>query len=273
MTKEARNPKSDMADGRVGVFASFWRRVSFVIVFSSFVICRLAAQDTGRLRAERVGWARLRTPDPDQVWRRHARGDSTLMDFIREQTNLNIDPTWYVADIMNLEQMCRYPLLFSQGLHNVGEPEARANLAEYVRRGGFLLIDVCCNRELNPDHDVRLAENIRVLTEALPESQIVPLPRGHEVYRCFFQIAEGQPPHTYYRNQFDPGKARHGLYGVMIGGRMAGVISVSGLQCGWDRMVAPPGHDVECMRMLVNIYIHAMLEGDGGAEIQKHSGL
>jgi hypothetical protein len=46
----------------------------------------------------------------------------------------------------------------------------------------------------------------------------------------------------------------------MIGSRMAGLISLSGLQCGWDRMIAPPGHDVACMRMLVNIYIYAMLQ-------------
>ena len=47
----------------------------------------------------------------------------------------------------------------------------------------------------------------------------------------------------------------------MIGTRMAGLISLSGLQCGWDHMVAPPGNDVACMRMLVNIYIYAMTQG------------
>ena len=42
--------------------------------------------------------------------------------------------------------------------------------------------------------------------------------------------------------------------------RMAGIISPGGLQCGWDRMIAPPGHDAACMRMLVNICIYAMLQ-------------
>ena len=40
--------------------------------------------------------------------------------------------------------------------------------------------------------------------------------------------------------------------------RLAGVISLSGLQCGWDGMVAPAGHNVECMKMLVNIYTYAL---------------
>ncbi len=43
--------------------------------------------------------------------------------------------------------------------------------------------------------------------------------------------------------------------------RMVGVISLSGLQCGWDRMISPAGLPEACMRMLVNIYTYAMLQG------------
>jgi hypothetical protein len=71
----------------------------------------------------------------------------------------------------------------------------------------------------------------------------------------------GGPPHTYYGNRFDASRAKHGLYAVQIGNRTAGIISHSGLQCGSDRMVAPLGHDVLCMRLVVNIYIYAMLQG------------
>lgn len=212
------------------------------------------------LRGDRVGWARLRTPDPDQIWRRHSSGDPTLMRFLRENSSLNIDPTWYVADIKNLEEMSRYPLVFSQGLHYVTDESDLANVAEYVRRGGFLLIDVCINAELNPDCDDRLAQNMHSVRQALPEARIVALPSSHEIYRCFFQFANGSPPHTYFNNVYSAKLAKHGLYGVMIGSRMAGLISLCGLQCGWAGMIAPPGHDVECMRMLVNIYIYAMLQ-------------
>lgn len=219
------------------------------------------ADDGDVLRGDRVGWARLKTHDPDNIWRRHASGDPTLMQFIREQTTLNIDPTWYVADIGNLQEMCRYPLLFSQGLHYVTDERQRANVAEYIRRGGFLIIDVCINADLNPDCDERLASNIAVLTQALPEAKVVKIPPTHDIYHCFFEIPDGVPPHTYFNNVYNPKLAKHGLYALMIGSRMAGVISLCGLQCGWDRMIAPPGHDVACMKMLVNIYVYAMTQG------------
>ena len=206
---------------------------------------------SGDLRGDRVGWARLKTTSP--AWMRHADGDPTLMRFLREQTTLNIDPKWYVADVQNLEQMCKYPLMFSQGVHVVQDTPGRANVAEYIRRGGFLLVDACCNREYTPSEDLFLQQHKDFFAAALPEARIVPLPTDHEIYRCYFQIPNGHPPYTFFNAVYDAQKSRLGLYGIMIGQRMAGLISLSGLQCGWDKMIAPPGHDVACMKMLVNI--------------------
>lgn len=211
------------------------------------------------LRGDRVGWARLKTPSP--YWLRHSTGDATLMQFIRQQTTLNIDPTWYVADVESLPEMCKYPLLFSQGVHMVQSATGHGNVAEHVRRGGFLLVDACCNRDVTPDFDAFLQQETDFLAVALPEAKVVSLPSSHEIYRCCFQIPDGHPPHTFFKNIYDAQKAAHGLYGVMIGQRMAGLITLSGLQCGWDHMVAPVGNDVACMRMLVNIYIYAMMQG------------
>ena len=211
------------------------------------------------LRGERVGWARLRTPS--EYWRRHATGDPVLMRFLRENTSLNIDPTWYVADITRLEEMCAYPLVFSQGIAMVSDPAARANLAEYIRRGGFLIIDCCINNAITPDADTYFQEETRAVALTLPEARIVALPPTHPIYQCYFRIPGGRPPHTFMMNVYDPAFAKYGLYGIMVGPRLTGIISLSGLQCGWDGMVAPPGHDAACMRMLVNIYVYAMMQG------------
>ncbi len=238
-------------------YSSFGLLSSFVILGSSFA----AFAENDQLRAERVGWARLKTPS--EYWRRHATGDPSLMRFLRENTSLNIDPTWFVADVENLDQLCTYPLLFAQDISVVDNPASRANLAEYVRRGGFLLIDSCINKNINPDPDLFLLRHDRALAEILPEARVVPLPPEHEVYRCFFQIPGNKPPHTFAENIYDTRWAKHGLYGIMIGQRLAGIISLSGLQCGWDRMPAPSGHDVACMKMLVNIYLCAMMESGG----------
>jgi hypothetical protein len=225
------------------------------------LVLRAPAQDPrdlSQMRAERVGWARLRTPS--EYWLRHAEGDPLLARFIRDNTTLNIDPTWYVADVERLKEMCTYPLLFAQTIVPVESATGKANLAEYVRRGGFLVIDACCNQQINPDPDQFLADHIAYLQEILPEARVIALPNDHEIYSCFFQITGG-PPHTYDRNIYDPRRAKHGLYAIQIGARTAGIITLSGLQCGWDRMAAPEGHDVLCMRMMVNIYIFAMLQG------------
>jgi hypothetical protein len=222
---------------------------------ASFAVVLLAA---GALRAEPVGWARLKTPT--EFWKRHIDGDSNLTRFIRANTSLDIDPVWYVADVERLDEMCKYPLLFAQSIVVVDSAAGKVNLAEYVRRGGFLFIDACCNRIINPSADAFLKNHVERLREILPEARVVPLPNTHEIYRCFFRI-EGGPPHTYDQNVFDAERQKHGLYAIEIGNRVAGIITLSGLQCGWSGQAAPPGHDVLCMRMMVNIYVFAMMQG------------
>jgi hypothetical protein len=224
---------------------------------------RASAEDYDRLRAEGVGWARLKTSSP--YWKRHAGADPTLTEFFRDETTLNIDPIWYHADADYLDELCRYPLLFSQGLGAVTKPAGRRYIAEYVRRGGFVLVDACHDIHVTPDFDQFLSDQAAFYAAALPEAQIVTLPPTHDVYRCFFQIPDGRPPHTFMDNIYDPEKARHGLYGVMLGSRMAGIISVCGWQCGWDHVTehpSPSGTEagIACMRMVVNIYIEAMTQ-------------
>jgi hypothetical protein len=222
-----------------------------------------AAMD--RLRGDRVGWARLKTPSPQ--WKRHAGADPVLTRFFRDETTLNIDAVWYVADVENLDELCRYPLLFSQGVGVITGKSGRANLAEYIRRGGFVLVDACHDIRVTPDFDAFLQQQIEFYAVALPEAQIVTLPPTHDVYRCHFQIPDGKPPHTFMNNVYDPRKARHGLYGVMLGSRLAGIISLCGWQCGWDHVTEYPSpspagvEDAACMRMVVNIYIYAMTQG------------
>lgn len=242
------------------------RPSSFVIfLLVTFLLAQPSPCQQSRLdalRAERVGWARLKTPS--EWWFRHANGDPALMHFLREQTTLNIDPTWYVAEVSKLDQMVQYPLIFSQGLHVALDRAAENNVAEYIRRGGFLLIDACCNPGATPSESGFLRQHIDLLAKILPEAKVRELPSSHPLYRCFFQIPKGHPPHTFYGHVFNAQKAAHGFYGIMIGRRLAGLITVSGLQCGWSPLgdiPPPPGHDLACMKMLANIYIYAMTEG------------
>ena len=168
----------------------------FIVLVVLFGLSGGSAAD--ELRGERVGWARLRTPS--EYWRRHATGDLALMRFMRGSTSLNIDPTWYVADVDKLDELCAYPLLFSQGISTVENPGAKANLGEYVRRGGFLLIDCCINVGITPSANAFLREQVRTLAGVLPEARVVALPSTHNIYQCYFQIPGGRPPHTFNNN-------------------------------------------------------------------------
>ena len=242
--------------------AKFIRSLLASLVFLPGV-CWSGVEETDRLRGDRVGWARLKTPSTQ--WKRHAGADPILTKFFRDQTTLNIDLTWYVADADNLHELCRYPLLFSQGVAAITGATGRSNIAEYIRRGGFVLVDACHDHRVTPDFDAFLREQIAFYAATLPEAQVVLLPKTHDVYRCHFQIPNGHPPHTYTGDVFDTRKSQHGLYGVMIGSLMAGLISLCGWQCGWDHVTeypspSPAGTDVACMRMVVNIYIYAMLQ-------------
>lgn len=219
--------------------------------------------DFEKLRGDHVGWARLKTPS--QWWKRHAETDPVLMTFLKANTSLNLDPDWRVADVERLAQMCEFPLLFSQGVDTVQSESGRENIAEYIRRGGFLLIDACIDNRVTPDPDVFLARQKKLLAEVLPESHISSIENNHEVYSCYFNLPDGKPlnTHTFYYKLDDPRWTKHGLYEVKIGSRPVGIITLSGLQCGWARVGHPPpaDHDVACMRMLVNIYIYAMTQG------------
>jgi hypothetical protein len=240
-------------------------KVACVVVLCTSALA-LSGGDNTRLRGELVGWARLKTPS--EYWNRHSVSDPVLMRFLAQNTTLNIDPVWHVADVERLDQMCAYPLLFSQGVHMVQNTAARKNIAEYVRRGGFLLIDACNNVPVNGmSHDEFLQRQIAFLADVLPEARVAPLPSTHAIYRCFFPIPSGHPPHTYWGGSYDAHKARHGVYAIQVGSRMVGLISLSGLQCGWDGVPATAGTDVACMKMLVNIYIYAVSQAGGSTDV------
>lgn len=230
-----------------------------VLVLGVVFLCwcdQALGQVNGTLRGGRVGWARLHTTD--RYWQRHSDSDDQLSTFIRNETSLNMDPTWYSASVDNLEDLCTYPLIFANTLASVTSDRARANLVEYLKRGGFLVVDACINNSVNPDPARFFERNKEVFYALLPGCEIRPLPLEHEIYTCFFALAV-KPPHTFHNARYDRRWAQHGLYGVFLKGRMVSVITLSGLQCGWSRVPATrPNHAQECMEMMLNIYVYAM---------------
>jgi hypothetical protein len=200
----------------------------------------------------------LQTPDP--YWQRHAESDSRLSTFIRTRTSLNIDTTWYTAKCESLEDLCTYPFLFANSLEGLETEQSRKNVAEYLGRGGFLVVDACINRDINPDPEVFLRTNIAVFKKLLPGCEVREFEESHPIFSCFFVLAE-KPPHTFHQAHFDKRWARHGLKGVYLEDRLVSVITLSGLQCGWAGVPAKTRtHGQTCMEMMLNIYVYAMTQ-------------
>jgi hypothetical protein len=216
---------------------------------------RLAARAEEVARGGQVEWARLKTRHI--YWDRHAESDPDLLRYIRMWTTLNIGTKWHAANVAKIQELARYPFLFSEGLHHIRRGTELQNLGEYFLRGGFVLVDACSNIDINPDPDLFLREQMKTIQSVLPGARTSAISEDHEIFRSCFEMKKGLP-RVFYNGKFNPRWARHGLYAVHNNERLIAILSVAALQCGWAKRPAPPGTDIECMRMAVNIYVYVM---------------
>jgi hypothetical protein len=204
-----------------------------------------------RLRAERVGWARLATTNPD--WQIHSDRDGALAQFIRNNTSLDISTSASAANPARLEQLCCHPFIYAKDLRRIGDAAQLANIGEYLRRGGFMCIDPCATESVNPDMEVFLRDNIAIFNRMLPGARIQKLPATHGVYTCYFKLSRADVYTADMGNQARC--ANYELYGVSVDERMVAILSMYGLQCGWPQT---PLRTAGCMKFILNLYVYAM---------------
>ena len=193
------------------------------------------------VRGTRVEWARLRADAP--YWDRHAAFDSVFLEFMGAHTSLNIDPEahWVRADAV--DQLCAFPFIFAANIEAL-DPRGRANLAEYLRRGGFILMDLCLEPSITPNTKESVLDEIRLLLPEFPNLHVTGLRPSHPVFSSYFQLQ---------------GKSNQ-LAAIYDGKRVIGMLSLSGLQCdlaNFHRIHTPVG----AAQLLTNIYVYA-LTGD-----------
>lgn len=201
----------------------------------------------------RVGWARLVTPNSN--WAIHNDRDPDLAKFIRKETTLNIDPTWYSVLPGNLDGLCKYPFIYAKEFPaTIGDFELR-NLREYLQRGGFFCVDPCIS---GYSQDQFLRRQREFFARLIPGCEIRELPDRHPLFHCYFDVTAADliTPDMIRLGASRP--SRIGMQGVFQGDRMIAVISVSGLECGWPQT---PQRAPGCMKMIVNAYVYAMTRG------------
>jgi hypothetical protein len=216
------------------------------------------AQDA--LKGPLVPWARLKfigEMGDDEDWHVHPNGDLNLIDSIRDQTSLNLEKKWNVADIADLNSMVPYPFLFMHAeIAPVLDNNARQNLREYFMRGGFVFAEDCVHgyfhhggSDMNDFFFRGMAEE---LTSILPGAKFEPVPLDHPIFRCFYHFDVW--PHM----QGYP----HGPWGLTYNGRLVSLLSPSDLHCAWTNGDAwfSPEKRVAAMQMGTNIYMYAMTQ-------------
>jgi hypothetical protein len=228
-----------------------WRVAAFLIL----PITASAAEPRGTetLPSGKIEWTRLITHSP--YWNRHAESDSRLLTYLATHTPLTVDPQLRSTSPRRLEDLCHFPFIYAHDISSLPENEAR-NLAEYLKRGGFLMVDFCANVHINPAPKVFLGAQLAKLNSFLPDIRVEELRPEHEVFSIFFRMRHFPPQTRPGDSPWVDGKTNP-LCAFYCGDRLVAIVGLSAFQCAWSG-VGPADNANECMQMLANIYVYAM---------------
>jgi hypothetical protein len=144
--------------------------------------------ETGILRAQdhnesafRIGRLQYRGGGD---WYNDPSGEPNLLRFVRQNTNIDVNPVYEPVDIMS-DRLFGYPMIFMTGHGNIvfNEQEVQ-RLREYFRRGGFLYAD--------DDYGMDAAFR-REMRRIFPDQELTELPFSHPLYRSHFTFTDGPP--------------------------------------------------------------------------------
>lgn len=149
------------------------------------------------------------------------------------------------------EKLRRYPFLFMTDENEFKFTQTQKNnLREYIRRGGFLLMDDCV--VLNGG-DFFYQSAYSLLEDVFGKNSVKIIPHEHEIFHNVYDLgAIGLP---YLKGQ------NHGARGVYNGNRLAVFLSSNDIHCGWcdeaRNNFGPMGHEY-ALQMGVNIIMYAL---------------
>ena len=207
--------------------------------------------------------------DPD--WNTSPRAMANLADYLETYTDIKVDiQQRFTMDSKDLIRM-KVPLIFITGHYQVEYNQAEArNLGEYLRVGGFLLVDDSFFLKGGPfDTSARA-----LIKDALGEDAVFEiLPSDQWLYHCFFDF-DGPPAGDDIARGPYPGRGVQTIYeyleAIFLNGRMVVLFSNKSLNNAWngDWRINPSGpiNDTRQMQFGVNILVFALTQPGGFAQ-------
>jgi hypothetical protein len=176
-----------------------------------------------------------------EVWRSYPGAEYNLLSefssVVRSKVKLpqncrNDQPLYGREDQFNavvsfddLETFRKYPfaLMTSEGSYSFSQNQ-KENLKNYLRGGGFLLMDDCVYTD-NRGGDFFYQSSYKLLEEIFGQGSVVRIPKTHEVFHNVFDFGDEGMPYMQGQN--------YGAHGLFIDNRLAVFLSPSDLHCGW----------------------------------------
>lgn len=230
------------------------------VFFLSLTLCGGLYAAEAVSQAEPFSWARLKfTPKVirNDRWDWYPEVDRMILEHVKTNTSININPAWNSADLKNLDDMVKYPIIFVTANGEFNPPDKDLeNLKEYLLRGGFIYADDCID-DMNGDGFFR---SFKATIEKFFGAKMEKLPDSHEIYHCFYDLPEGAP-HPHPRSQ------KHGGWGFYLKGRLVVFLTSGDIHCAWEskylrlnngRPWFSPQEENMAFNMGVNIIVYAL---------------
>ncbi len=193
------------------------RKSSLIIILIAILLAFATESNAQKTSAFRI--ARLKY-DGGGDWYNDPLEEATLLQFVKQHTNIDVDPNYYYVDIMS-DDIFTYSFLFMTGHGNIRFSDEQANrLRQYLENGGFLYAD----DDYGMDASFR-----REIKKVFPDKQLVELPFSFGLYNCVYDFPNGVPK-THKHNGLPPQG-----FGIFLGKRLVVYYTYeSNPSDGWD---------------------------------------
>lgn len=180
-------------------------------------------------------------------WYNDPSAEVQLLNFVRKNTNLNVDPVYEYVDL-STDKIYNYPLLFMTGHGSVSLTDSEVRrLGAYLENGGFLYID----------DDYGMNEFIRrEMKKVFPSQEFTEIPYNHGIFHSHYQFNNGVPKIHEHDNK--PGKT----FGLFHDGRLCVVYTYEANPSdGWTESSIhnnPPEKREKALQFGTNIIVWAL---------------